>query len=95
MYVANGSNNNVIGFTVNGLTGALTSMGGSPFAAGSIPIGVTIHSSGQFLYAANSGSGSVSAYTISTGTGALTPLNGALGNPFSAGTGPVGITTPR
>jgi 6-phosphogluconolactonase (cycloisomerase 2 family) len=84
----------VVGFTVNSSTGALTAMSGSPFAAGSTPIGITLNTTGQFLYAANSGSGNVSAYTIAGGTGVLTPLNGSLGNPFGAGSGPAGIAMP-
>ena len=79
-------------FTIDGATGALTSS--ATIAAGTSPSGVSIDPNGLFLYVTNSGSNNVSAYTITTGTGALTPISGALGNPFSAGTTPLGIATP-
>jgi len=92
LYVANGGDNNVSAFTIDGATGALTSP--ATIAAGTSPSGVSIDPNGLFLYVTNSGSNNVSAYTITTGTGALTPISGALGNPFSAGTTPLGIATP-
>ena len=39
-YVANAGSNNVSGYTINSSTGALTSISGSPFTAGSGPYSI-------------------------------------------------------
>ncbi|MBI3656077.1 MAG: beta-propeller fold lactonase family protein, partial [Acidobacteria bacterium] len=84
-YVANHGSNNVSGYTINGATGALTAVPGSPFSAGSHPISVTVDPTGQFAYVANQFSDNVSAYTIDGTTGALTPVDGS---PFPTGVSP-------
>ena len=97
-YVANGGSNDISAYTINGVTGALTAVGGSPFAAGngprsvaldpsgpvtSSPTGVgTVDPSGKFAYVANANSNNISAYTINGNTGALTAVSGS---PFAAG----------
>ena len=73
---------NVSAYTINGASGALTPVPGSPFAAGTGPQGVTVDPSGQFVYVANTGSNNVSAYTIDPATGALTEI---AGSPFATG----------
>ncbi len=40
-YVANGDSDNVSAYTIDAMTGALTEIAGSPFAAGIIPLFVT------------------------------------------------------
>ena len=75
----------VSAYTIDGTTGALTPVAGSPFPTGLGPQGVTVDPSGRFLYVANLASSNVSAYTIDPATGALTEV---AGSPFAAGTAP-------
>jgi DNA-binding beta-propeller fold protein YncE len=88
-YVANASSNNVSAYTINGTTGALTPIPGSPFPTGLNPYSVTVDPTGQFAYVANANSNNVSAYTINGTTGALTPV---AGSPFPAGSFPFSVT---
>ncbi len=95
-YVANlcgsvscSGNGNVSAYTIDGSTGALNTVPGSAFAAGSSPRSVAVDPSGRFAYVANSGSSDVSAYTIDSTTGALTSV---AGSPFTAGTTPFSVT---
>ena len=89
VYVANADSNNVSAYTINASTGALTPVAGSPFGAGTEPLGVAIDPSGKFAYVTNAGdryrrrgnAADVSAYTINASTGALTPV---AGSPFGA-----------
>src|SRR5260370_26938732 len=87
-YVANDNSSNVSAYTIDHTTGALTSVPGSPFAAGSLPFSVAVDSSGKFAYVANFASNNVSAYTIDRTTGALSPVPGS---PFAAGTNPFSV----
>ncbi|MBY0248668.1 MAG: lactonase family protein [Nitrospiraceae bacterium] len=90
LFASNGGGN-VAAFTINGTTGELTAVTGSPFPAGTTPSGITVEPNGQFVYVSNSGGGgNVSGYRITAGTGALV----SLGAVFPAGTTPVGIATP-
>src|SRR5262249_50435556 len=77
----------VSAYTIDGATGALTPVAGSPFPAGEGSLSVGVDPSGQFVYVGNSGSGDVSAYRIAA-TGALTPIDGS---PFPAGTNPSSV----
>ena len=95
-YVANwcdGCKGKVSAYTINGSTGALRAIAGSPFAAGNTPDSVTVDPSGRFAYVANydpsSSLGNVSAYTINSSTGALRPV---AGSPFAAGRLPISVT---
>src|SRR5205085_1761719 len=89
-YVANVNSNNVSGYTINGMTGALTPISGSPFGAGIEPFSVAVDPTGKFAYVANVKDNNVSGYTINGVTGALTPM---IGSPFAAGIEPASITT--
>ena len=85
-YVANGefhaiSTDNVLAYAINGTTGALSEVAGSPFKAGTNPSSVTVDPSGKFAYVANQASGDVWAYTINAATGALI----SIGTPVAAG----------
>jgi 6-phosphogluconolactonase (cycloisomerase 2 family) len=100
VYVANSYPNHVStvsAYTVDGTSGALTLIPGSPFTANS-PNSVTVDPTGQFVYIASFISNSVSAYTIDGTTGALTPVPGSrcltsdLSNCFPAGSGPHSVT---
>ncbi len=84
------SSGNIAGYSINGDTGVLTTIEGSPFSAGAGPAELAVDASGQFAYAANRGSDNVSAYTIGAVTGVLRQVNGS---PFSAGRSPFGVTT--
>ena len=87
-YVANENSSNVSAYAIDRTTGALTSVPGSPFAAGSLPFSVAVDSSGKFAYVANFASNNVSAYTIDRTTGALSPVPGS---PFAASTNPFSV----
>ena len=84
-------NGNVSAYTINSITGGLTPVPGSPFAAGVTPDWVAVDPSGKFAYVADycgigfCASGTVSAFTIDSTTGALTPVPGS---PYAAGTVP-------
>jgi len=62
---------NVRGYTV-GSSGSLTTLSGSPFAAGNQPTAVVIDPSYPYAYVANSLDSTVTAYSISSG--ALTSI---------------------
>jgi 6-phosphogluconolactonase len=80
--------NDISGFRIDGDSGRLTPIPGSPFASGSGPTAVAIDPSGRFAYVANRGSDNVSAYTIDERSGRLSPVTGS---PFAAGTMPSAI----
>ena len=89
VYVANHFSNNVSAYTIATGTGILTPVAGSPFAAGTNPIAVTISPNGAFAYVANLNDNTISAYTIAAGSGALTQV---AGSPFTAGEAPFSVT---
>lgn len=93
IYVANSTSNCVSGYAANAVSGALTPISGSPYAAGPSPVSVVLDPSGKFLYAANEGNGSgyagsVSAYSVNPSTGKLTPVSGS---PYPAGKNPYAV----
>src|SRR6185295_1631937 len=81
-YVANANGDSLSAFMVDSATGALTAIGGSPFAKGTTPFNVLVHPSGQFVYVANRASNDVSAFSIDPDSGVLTRL---ANSPFAAG----------
>jgi len=101
-YVANWSPGfgTISAYKIDGTTGALTEVAGSPFGAGTGPFSVTVDPSGKFAYVANQGDNinpsDVSAYTIDS-TGALIPIicsgTTCSGNNFPAGIDPFSVTT--
>ena len=86
-YVTNAGDNTVSGYGLDPLTGALTSLPGSPFGAGTNPISVAIDPTAQFAHVTNQNDGTVSAYLIDC-DGYLTPV---AGSPFPSGTSPSAI----
>jgi 6-phosphogluconolactonase len=72
-------------FTINLSTGALTSAPGSPFTAGTMPLSLSVDSTGKFLYTADFGGDnnnspspdSISEFSIDATTGVLTPISQA------------------
>lgn len=77
LYVANSGStgtSGITGFTINGNSGALTSLGS--YTTGSTPESLAVDSTGSFLYVSNSGStgtNGVTGYTIGSG-GALSTI---------------------
>lgn len=81
-YVANQHANTLSGYMIDGATGSLTEISGSPFPAGNSPRSLSTDPQGRFLYEADWYSASVSAYAIDGSTGVLTEIPGS---PFPAG----------
>jgi 6-phosphogluconolactonase (cycloisomerase 2 family) len=75
IYVALSSTDQIAGFSIASDTGALTSVPGSPFSAGTAP--TTILLAGSFLYAINSLDGTISSYSVNASSGVLTPVSGS------------------
>jgi 6-phosphogluconolactonase (cycloisomerase 2 family) len=93
VYVTNQNSDNVSGYSINFVNGALTPVPGSPFATGGQPWDVAVDPAGKFAYVADLGvhtgmSGYVSAYKINATNGKLTSV---AGSPFPAGQGPITI----
>ncbi len=86
LYVSNSRSSDVSAFAVDAGSGALTTVPGSPFAAGASPSALAVYAVTECsfrgghcqtlenLYVANSGSDTVSAYQIDQSTGFLTPI---------------------
>ena len=79
---------NVSGYAVDKITGALSPLAGSPFAAGSGPSSVAVDPTNKYLYVANLLSDNVSAFAVDGATGALTEI---AGSPFAAGMNPISL----
>jgi len=86
----------VFAFTINGTTGALAAVPGSPFLmvpgsnGNTLPAQVVVDSSGSFVFTPLTNSNQVAAFAITPSTGALTPVPGS---PFAAGNRPFAIAT--
>jgi DNA-binding beta-propeller fold protein YncE len=78
LYVVNSIEKSVIGYSINGATGALTAVGPA-VPADDAPIYAAATPDGKFLYVANAGTNSkgVSGYRIDPATGVLTPMTPA------------------
>jgi 6-phosphogluconolactonase (cycloisomerase 2 family) len=68
----NPPDNNISAFAINGATGALTSVAGSPVAAGTTPGYLNFDAAGQFAYLPNGGTNDIYVYSVDGATGALT-----------------------
>jgi 6-phosphogluconolactonase (cycloisomerase 2 family) len=89
-YVANEGSQNVSAFSIDGITGALTPIAGSPFLTGrSQAFSVAVDPTGRFAYVASVSPsfGGVSAYTIGP-AGALT---GVSGSPYWSPRQPISV----
>lgn len=90
LYVSNSGSNNVSGFDVDSMTGALIPVPGSPFATGGAAgggISLECTPDGQFVIATNGGSSSVTVFSVAA-NGVLTPVSGS---PFPLGGTPAGL----
>ncbi len=81
LFIARSGTNGGVGVYTIGTAGALSSVAGSPFAAGQGTFDVTIDTTGNYLYAANRTDGTISGYAIGVG-GTLSALNGS---PYASG----------
>jgi 6-phosphogluconolactonase len=83
VYTANagGAPSTVSALISNATSGALTSIAGSSFPAGSGSVAVVADPGGKFLYVANYFSGDISVFTINQTSGALAALSTS---PFAA-----------
>ena len=72
VYVTLVQSNQVAGYSITMPSGALTPVPGSPFPAGSGPLGLTAVN--EFLYVSNLMDGTLSGYTIDFASGMLTPF---------------------
>jgi len=78
----------VLGFSVDPSTGALTALPGSPFSVPQDPSELFMHPSGNFLYIADLNNNAIDGYAISAnGT-----LSAVPGSPFAGGTEPQTLT---
>jgi DNA-binding beta-propeller fold protein YncE len=80
--------NEIAGFSIDGASGALTPVSGSPFPAGVGPLSAVVSSGGQFLFVVNAGSNALSVYSVDQSSGALTPVSGS---PFPVGQSPTAV----
>ena len=79
--------NEVAGYAVDPVTGALTLVAGTPVPTGTSPKNITTDPAGKFLYLSNAVSNDVSGYAITNGT-----LTEIPGSPFATGLIPYGLT---
>jgi 6-phosphogluconolactonase len=70
-YVPSQALNTLSGFTIDAVSGALTSMAAPAMGAGTTPVFTAVHPSGRFAYLLNIGSSTISNYTIDTTNGLL------------------------
>lgn len=90
LYVVNLTTDNVKRFTINSVSGELTT-NTTYYATGVDPQSIAIDASGRYVYTANGGSHNVSAYTISSSDGSLREL--ASSPIVTGGNGPLSIAT--
>jgi 6-phosphogluconolactonase len=83
-----GNPGSISAYRVKVVSGALTQVKGSPFAAGTSPFNVAVDPTGKFTYVINLYSNDVSAYRIDARSGALTQV---AGSPFATGAYPDGL----
>ncbi len=81
---------NVRAYSVDPRTGALTPLGGSPFASPAFPAALDVDSTGKYLYVANTQSNQLTAYSIDNGDGSLSQLTSS---PSNVGATPTVVTT--
>jgi 6-phosphogluconolactonase len=83
VYVANSADNTISGYSEDGASGLLTSVG--TFKTGMTPWSLATDFNDKYLYVTNSGSNTLSAFRINPVTGALTPVKGS---PYATDLGP-------
>ena len=73
--------NGILGWTIDGTTGGLTALTGSPYQPGVEVFGAAFDPSGKFFYASAGPAGGILGFTVDQNSGALTPVPGS---PFSS-----------
>jgi 6-phosphogluconolactonase (cycloisomerase 2 family) len=91
-YSADSTGKQIVPYTINQATGALTRIAGAALPAGDNPIAAVVHTTGNFVYVMNEGSDNISAYRITPSAGAVTAV---AGSPFAAGGHPNSIVMDR
>ena len=86
-YVTNPASNEILGYSIDGTSGALAPLPDSPFPAGVGPLSAAISLEG-YLLVTNNGSNNLSVYSVEGNTGALTPVSGS---PFPVGQSPTAV----
>jgi 6-phosphogluconolactonase (cycloisomerase 2 family) len=81
LYATTGTD--LLGYSIDALTGAPTLLSGFPITVGAEVRSVSVDPTNQFLYVANGSAGTVTSYTLNAATGALTLMPGS---PFAVGT---------
>jgi 6-phosphogluconolactonase len=81
----------VLAYTINGGTGVLTPIAGSPFAAGTSADSVAVDPSNKFVFVTGEGPNVLSTFTLNSNTGALQPIANLQ---FGPGTAPIVAADP-
>lgn len=89
VYVPDYGNARILGYTIDTVTGAKSTIPGSPFAAGTQDRWITVDASGTYAFVSNQGANTLSVYGVNHSTGALTQLPGS---PYPVGTTPNSVT---
>jgi len=79
--VVSAFNGNLRTYTIDGATGGLASMTGSPFSVGPEPMSVAMGPGGKFAYASLNGGPAIAGLAINARTGSVTATTGS---PFAA-----------
>lgn len=88
VYVTNSGSDTISGYAVNGTTGGLSAIGGSPFANVSAPSAIAVSPNGFFAFVTNSQANKVTSFRVGT-DGELLLASGTSTSPNPA---PVGTT---
>lgn len=92
VYVTNSGSDNISAYAVNGTTGGLSAIAGSPVANVSTPSAIAISRNGFFAFATNSQTNKVTSFRIGTDGGLLLASGTATSpNPASVGTAPSAV----
>jgi len=96
VYVTNSGSDNISAYTVNGTTGGLSAIAGSPVVNVSTPSAIAVSRNGFFAFATNSQTNKVMAFRIGTDGGLLLASGTATSpNPASVGTAPSAVAISR
>lgn len=88
LYAANNASSAVSAYSIDGTTGALSPVPGSPFLASGSPTSVSATPDGRFVYATDFTNSKVTGYSVDPTTGALAQVPGS---PFPGANSPVAV----
>lgn len=96
VYVTNSGSDNISGYTVNGTTGGLSAIAGSPFANVLAPSAIAVSPNGFFAFATNSQTNKVTSFRVGTDGGVLLASGTSTSpNPAHVGTTPSAVAISR